>query len=175
MTLEKHIIDTMKEWQTKIGNFDTSVRLYYPRESLCVYLGLQENIANDELKKSIMKYLREEAAFLGEVAVSYNKERFCIEVGKKGCNYVEHNVPEPEFLSRFLKALSTQDMKKILNVFDQYANEHHTTYICDKENHGLGTVIYFENQMVEAYVYCLEQDVFGITYHRFTMNDYARL
>ena len=28
MTLEKHVIDTVKEWQTKIGTDDAGVRLY---------------------------------------------------------------------------------------------------------------------------------------------------
>ena len=38
MTLKKHIIDTIKEWQLKIGNIDTDIRLYYPKSSLCDYM-----------------------------------------------------------------------------------------------------------------------------------------
>ena len=34
MTLEKHVIDTVKEWQTKIGTDDAGVRLYYPKVSM---------------------------------------------------------------------------------------------------------------------------------------------
>ena len=40
MTLEKHVIDTVKEWQTKIGTDDAGVRLYYPKVSMCGYLKL---------------------------------------------------------------------------------------------------------------------------------------
>ena len=38
MTLEKHVIDTVKEWQTKIGTDDAGVRLYYPKVSMSEYL-----------------------------------------------------------------------------------------------------------------------------------------
>ena len=47
MTLEKHVIDTMKEWQIKIGSFDSNIRLYYPKKSLCRYLDLNIDIDNN--------------------------------------------------------------------------------------------------------------------------------
>lgn len=175
MTLEKHIIDTMKEWQMKIGSLDSGMRLYYPKGSLCDYLHLEKGIKNEALKEHIEKYLSGNAAHLGAVAVSYEGDRFCLFVGKEGCAHVEQAVPEPEFLTKFLAALKLQDMDAIRGVFREYAQQHGTTVHCEKEEDGIGTALYFENEDVEPYVYCVEENEFGITYHRFAKSDFGSL
>ena len=38
----------------------------------------------------------------------------------------------------------------------------------DREAEGMGCVFCFENDDFEPYVYCVESDEFGLTYHRFT-------
>ncbi len=40
---------------------------------------------------------------------------------------------------------------------------------------GLGSVFYFEKDSTERYVYCVEDDDFGLTYHRFTRKEYEDL
>lgn len=176
MTLEKHVMDTMKEWQIKIGSFDSNIRLYYPKVSLCRYLNWNMDMDNEQLSKSIEKYFAEEVKYLGNVTVSAEQDRFCILVGKEGCDYVEKKVPEPEFLARFLEVLKSQNMQDILNFFKEYARQHGTTCITTQEDEeGLETVVFFENEDVEPYVYFLDQNEFGITYHRFSKDDYMDL
>ena len=172
MTLGKHVTDTIKEWQLKIGSLDSDIRLYYPKTSLCRYLNLNIDIDNALLSKYIEKYFEDEIKYLGKVAVSANQDRFCILVGKQGCDYVEKKVPEPEFLVKFLEVLKCQSMKNILEFFEEYAKKHRTC-VCTKKEEDSGTVFYFEDEHVEPYVYCIDQNEFGITYHRFAKDDYT--
>lgn len=175
MTLKKHIIDTIKEWQLKIGNIDTDIRLYYPKSSLCDYMEVPESVSDDDLLEMLSDYMKNKAEELGNVNITYNKDRYCIEVLDKGCKYVEDNIDTPEFLTAFLAALKTQKFEEILEVFKRYARENNTELVFEKETDGLGTVLYLKDENVEPYVYCVEQDDFGITYHRFAKDDYLQL
>lgn len=38
--LERHVTDTIKEWEMKLGAINTELRLYYPTVSLEELLGL---------------------------------------------------------------------------------------------------------------------------------------
>jgi len=40
--LEKHMIDTVKEWQMKIGYQEGSMNLYYPADALAELLEIPE-------------------------------------------------------------------------------------------------------------------------------------
>ncbi len=175
MDLKSHIIDTIKEWQLKIGEMDQSIRLYYPKESLCNYLG--EDKAMDIIKLSplVEDYLSSYATYLGKINVSNDGDRFCLEIPVEGCKYVEENIDVPEFLNDFLTVLKNQNMGSIRELFRVYANKHKTSFMEAKEDDGLGTVFYFVDEKVDPYVYCVEQDVFGITYHRFARIDYEEL
>ena len=175
MTLEKHVIDTMKEWQIKIGSFDSNIRLYYPKISLCRFLNLSIDIDNEELSSYIEQYFTEKIKYLGNVTVSANQDRFCIMVGKEGCDYVEKKIPEPEFLVKFLEILKSQKLQDILDYFREYAIKQGTCVCVEKEEGGLETVLYFADEHVEPYVYCIDENEFGITYHRFTKEDYVDL
>ena len=175
MTLEKHIVDTIKEWQMKIGVSKEVLRLYYPKESICLYLQLPENTENALLQQKTESYIREHASYLEGTRVSYQKDRFCVAVSEAGSRYVAEHVELPSFLVLFLAAIKKQDMEAVRSVFRDYAREHHGTYIEDREEDGLGTVFYFEQEELDAYAYCVEQDVFGVTYHRFAREDYERL
>ena len=47
--LKRHIYDTVKEWQMKIGSLDESIGLYYPAESLKSLLGLEQSATRRQL------------------------------------------------------------------------------------------------------------------------------
>lgn len=49
--LERHIIDTIKEWQMKIGYKEENMRLYYPDVSLIGMLELPDGTTEKELKR----------------------------------------------------------------------------------------------------------------------------
>ena len=48
--LERHIIDTVKEWQMKIGYRSEEMKLYYPDVSLAGLLELAEGWTESSLK-----------------------------------------------------------------------------------------------------------------------------
>lgn len=175
MTLEKHVIDTMKEWQVKMGSLDSNIRLYYPKASLCRYLSLSMEIDNKELSEYMEQYFDSHAKYLGRVTVHAEHDRFCVMVGKEGCDYIEKKVPEPEFLTKLLKVLKNQKMQNIIQFFEEYARMHGTDICIRNEEGGLETVLYFEDEKVEPYVYCIDANEFGITYHRFTKDEYMDL
>ncbi|MCI8484458.1 MAG: DUF3877 family protein [Lachnospiraceae bacterium] len=172
MTLKKHVIDTMKEWQMKIGRFDSDLRLYYPKGSLCDYLNLDREMENEALAQAVKQYFAEEAEVLGEIHIEPGQARFCILVGKEGCAYVEQNVPEPEFLTKFLEALKSQKMSKVCECFEIYGQKYGTKVCRESEKDDGGTLFYFEDENVDPYRYCVDENEFGITYHRFTKSDY---
>ena len=175
MTLKQHVTDTMKEWQLKLGASDHSMGLYYPKQSLCRYLGLPDTVPDAMLVKQTIQYFQEQAPELGTISVQPHRDRFCITVADEGMHYVETQVAVPEFLRDFLAALKTQRMDEVISVFHAYATRTGERVIQEKEDDGLGTVLYFDRGQADPYVYCVNQDVFGITYHRFAKEDFEQL
>lgn len=175
MTLERHVIDTIKEWQTKIGTDDAGVRLYYPKASMCGYLQLPAEEPSEKICQEAELYFRQNVPELGTVQVTEKADRFCIYVGADGCDYVNREVPVSEFLDGFLKVLKSQDMQQVRAYFASFAKTHGTTVIEEDDEEDLGTVLSFADKNVEPYLYCIADDQFGITYHRFTRDDFESI
>lgn len=176
--LERHITDTVKEWQMKIGYKEENMRLYYPDVSLIGMLELPENTTEEGLKAALQEFVQETGSRLGEIEISNVADRYCLNIPAKGCRYIAEHVQDSELLKRLLVVLSRHenDMAPVKKVFEEYAAEHHGS--CteeDRESEGLGYVFYFEDEEIDPYVYCIEQDDFGITYHRFAKSDYEKL
>ena len=112
MTLEKHVIDTVKEWQTKIGTDDAGVRLYYPKVSICGYLKLPVEEDSEKICQEAEAYFEKSVPELGHVTVTEKADRFCVFVSPEGCDYIQREIPVSEFLEGFLKVLKTQDMQQ---------------------------------------------------------------
>ena len=168
--LEKHIVDTVKEWQMKIGFQEGGMELYYPKKSLMEALEVRENLheALHEFKKAVRPRLV-------KIEISHKGERYCLEVSEKGCRYIAEVIPKPEFLSRFLEVITKREntMNEVRECFREYAKEKGTAAVEKNEMvHELGRVFYFENEKIEEYVYCVEENEFGLTYHRFSREDY---
>ncbi|SFQ45766.1 Signal transduction histidine kinase [Lachnospiraceae bacterium XBB1006] len=171
MTLKQHILDTLKEWQVKLGDLDHSICLYYPREVILHYLWLEKETPCEEVVACLKEYLAKELPMLGEVQVEGQQIRCALKVGETGIRYVEDVMPQPEFLTGFLEVLKSQDMVEIYRYFHTYAKAHHTKVGISTEEEELGYIFYFKNEDVEPYVYCLEESELGITYHRFARED----
>ena len=176
--LERHIIDTIKEWQMKIGYKEENMRLYYPDVSLIGMLELPEGTTEKELKKNLAVFAEIVSERLGQIEISNVGDRYCLNVPVEGCRYISENVPDSELLKNLLVVLNRRenDMDQVRRVFEDYATEHQG--ICveeDHENEGLGLVFYYTSEETDPYVYCMEQDDFGITYHRFSRSDYNKL
>lgn len=176
--LEKHIVDTVKEWQMKIGYMEENMKLYYPEVSLLSLLQLNENTSKQELDLALQNFSRETKERLGGVRISNEGGRYCIEVPAAGCRYIKEQVPDSEFLGMLLKVITTpgNTMKEVRACFAAFADRHGLSYREEKSlDDETGRVFYFEPNEEEKYVYCVEEDDFGLTYHRFTGEDYERL
>ena len=172
MTLEKHVIDTVKEWQTKIGTDDAGVRLYYPKASVCGYLKLPIEEDSEKICQEAEAYFKKHVPQLRSVEVTEKADRFCVFVGPEGCDYINREIPVSEFLEGFLKVLKTQDMQQVYGYFEAFAKANGTTVCEEDDEEDLGTVLSFADKNVEPYLYCVTDDQFGITYHRFTKDDF---
>lgn len=171
--LEKHITDTVKEWQLKIGLQQGDMKLYYPAHSLALLL------EEENLSQALEAFAREVKTRLGEVKITAAKDdRYCVSIPQEGCRYIEEQVPDPELLKNLLAIVTTpgKTMEDVQQCFDSYAKEQQTKAISKNEaSHGLGRIFYFEDEAADAYVYCVEENEFGLTYHRFSREDYEEL
>ncbi|MDO4521815.1 MAG: DUF3877 family protein [Eubacteriales bacterium] len=169
--LLEHICDTVKEWQLKIGYSPEHMKLYYPDTSLRLLLEL----GDADLDTGLREFVKAVKDRLGDVAISSDekKERYCIDIPPEGVTYIAREVPDSEFLKEFLKVTTTpgstmEDVGRCFEKFGAYTAENHG-------EDGLGQVFSFVDQTIDKYVYCVELDGFGMTYHRFDRRDYSAL
>ena len=80
--LKRHIYDTVKEWQMKIGSLDESIGLYYPAESLKSLLGLPR-------AGNWMERLRN---FAGKFIRNWEKLLFHVRVNVIALRYLKRDV-----------------------------------------------------------------------------------
>lgn len=172
--LLQNIYDTIKEWQIKIGYQKESMGLYYPASSLKGLMGLPENISISELLKNLDIFLEENANTLGKAVVSNQEDRICLQIPKEGTAYVHEQIPASPFLKDFIQKITIPGctLEEIKKVFYKYS-----TNIVEKDgiHDGLGRIFYFEDETIDPYIYCLEFDEFGATYHRFDKLDFEHL
>ena len=100
--LERHIIDTVKEWQMKIGYRSEEMKLYYPDVSLAGLLELADGWTEASLKEALQEFSKETKERLGGVQISNVKDRYCVAVPAAGCTYIHENEPDSAFLRSFL-------------------------------------------------------------------------
>lgn len=101
--LEKHITDTIREWQVKIGYEGGTMKLYYPAESLRRSLSLDET---EDLDAALAAFCKEVQPRLGILAISAVKDRYCVEIPEEGCSYIEREIPVPELLQNLLQVIT---------------------------------------------------------------------
>lgn len=172
--LLKNIYDTIKEWQTKIGYQEENMELYYPASSIKRLMKLPDNMSLPELLKKLDIFLEENAKTLGKVEISNQKDRICLKISKEGTAYVHEQVSISSFLVDFIKKITMPGctLEEIKKVFYKYSTD-----VVEKDgiHNGLGRILYFEDETIDPYVYCLEFDEFGATYHRFDKLDFEHL
>lgn len=176
--LAQHMVDTVKEWQCKIGVRKEKMDLFYPLESLKELLQLDPAASTEELEKALTEFQKENESLFGKLYFWKEKERYGIEITEDGVIHIAETIPDPEFLERFLKVIQNpaSNMDDVCNCFRQFAKEKEDVLHQENMVHdGLGSVFYFEKDSTERYVYCVEDDDFGLTYHRFTRKEYEDL
>lgn len=177
MKLEKHIIDTIKEWHLKIGYQKENIRLYFPLESVKSFLNIdaEEKSSAESLCDIVQSYLLEKMSMMGSVKVSQQENRFCIEISKELNEYIAKHIEPSEFLQKFLKVLSSGHIEEVRKLFQDYAEQKQGHYVEEPHEGEGGIAFSFQEERIDPYVYCVEQDDFGLTYHRFVKKEYEKL
>ena len=169
--LEKNVCDTLKEWELKIGYGKEPVELYYPAESLCCLLGLPQE-QKGRLQEALALFSRNVQERFGEVEITHNQDRYCIRIPESGLKYVRDHVMASPFLIKFLETVqrSESTMASVEQLFWEFSRQ-----VVKQPGEDGALIFFFEDQAVDEYVYCVEEDAFGLQYHRFTRTDYKNL
>lgn len=168
-SLEKHIIDVIKEEQIKLGYRSETIRLYYPMESINNLLGTDYSL--EELPGVLNQFRESVSSRLGNVGHSNVDRRFCFTIPPEGVTYVHEEVEDRYFLKEFIEKMSNHNitLNEILEVFHKYS-EH---VICSEMDHGeFDYLVYFQDEDPDSYRYCLKFEEGHVIYHRFTKEDY---
>ncbi len=173
--LTESIVDQIKEAQIKLGYAKETVRLYYPAQSLCAQMGI-EPMSPEQL----VDCLRETAALsdtpLGRLEFTAHKGRIEVKVPPEGAEYVHREVPDPKFLTELIGFFSGHphcNLADIRRIFARFCED----YVCEKMPEGtdFDYVLYFPDASVDAYYYCVKEEMGHTIYHRFTKEDYQAL
>ncbi|WP_455714828.1 DUF3877 family protein [Anaerosporobacter sp.] len=171
--LEKNVIDTIHEWQVKLGYTEEMIRIYYNRDSLehLVKLSLPTVV---EAKEFLIDWRETVKDRLGKVHLSNKEERFCIGVPADGTKYVYEKKKESTFLTDLMKVLKEPSctIEQILGVFKKQS----PNVVCEKvTGEEFDYVIYYEDYALDSFRYCFSFGQMGAFYHRFSEYDYQTI
>ena len=172
MNLEQNLYDTVREWQLKIGYQTEEMRLYYPEESLLELLDTTKEALPEKAKAFAAQMKRK----LGEVQIiptGKNDGRWCVCIPPQGVAYVWEHVPEPAFLKTFLAVIKAPGAKlsDVEQLFAATSSGQARSLQTEPDAKGF----WFADGRPDPYVYHVEEDDFGLEYHRFTRKSYETL
>ena len=172
LLLENNVIDTIHEWQVKLGYTEEMIRIYYNRDSL-EHLVKWELPTVKEAKEFLIAWRESVKNHLGEIHLSNKEERFCIGIPVTGTKYVHEQRKGSRFLIDLMEVLKEPSctIEKILEVFKKQS----PNVICEKATgEEFDYVIYFEDD-VDSFRYCFSLGEMGAFYHRFSEYDYQTI
>lgn len=168
--LIRNIADQVKEAEIKLGYSGGSMRLYYPAESLCAVLGVEQADA-----QTLAERLSAEFADtpLGRLGFGVSAGRVEIRVPPEGVVYVHEQMPEPAFLKALIEFFrdhhhcTLEELKRLFGGFS-------ADYACEvlPEGADFQYLLYFPDGQVDSHYYCISDEMGHMTYHRFTKEDY---
>lgn len=169
--LEKNLCDTMKEWELKIGCSSEPLELYYPAETLSSLLQISKGDMQ-LLSEALEVFCEQVRERLGILKISRTGDRFCIRIPKEGSLYVKEHIKANPFLIRFLEVINKPEssLTDVEQVFYEFSGQ-----VVKKQEAEGEFVFFFQDPEIDEYVYCVEEDEFGLEYHRFTRADYQAL
>lgn len=171
--LENNVIDTIHEWQVKLGYTEEMIRIYYNRDSL-EHLVMLQLPTIKEAKSFLIAWREQVKSHFGEVHLSNNGERFCIGIPAEGTKYVHEQRKGSTFLIDLMEVLkeSSCTIEQILEVFKKQSSG----VICEKAtDEEFDYVIYYEDEDVDSFRYCFSLGEMGAFYHRFSEYDYQTI
>lgn len=164
-----NIVAVIEEGQLKLGYRPETIRLYYPLDSLNLFLGTQLDAQG--MMGALGAFAAQHAEQLGEVTVSRKGKRFCLAVPPEGAAYVDAGTDKNGFLAKFIAMIARHGTKieEVIALF-----EAHSSCVCVHELHNgeFDYLIRFEDGKPDAFYYCITDEGCHLTYHRFTREDY---
>ncbi|MDF2484932.1 MAG: hypothetical protein K0R46_1100 [Herbinix sp.] len=169
--LEKVICDTIKEEQIKLGYEKETIRLYYPMHSLAHIL--EEDITDvAKMDAALAAFATTVEDKLGRIQLSHSGDRYCVLIPPAGAAYVNENYGDNPFLQAFIDAVRKHDctLEQIMEVFHAFSDQ----VECEKsESDEFDYIIYFKDNAIDDYRYCIKFDLGHTSYHRFSKKDFA--
>lgn len=171
--LEKNVIDTIHEWQVKLGYTKEMMRIYYNRDSLEHLVGMEFD-TNEEAKEFLIEWRESVVGRLGKIRLSNNGQRFCIAVPVEGIEYVYKYKQGNAFLVELMEVLKkpTVTIEDVVAVFKKQSND----VIVEKADHDeFDYVVYYKDNEDDKFRYCFSFGEMGAFYHRFLEYDYSTI
>lgn len=170
----QNIKDQIKEAQMKLGYVKESLRLYYPVDTLKAMLRV--DVSNEEEMMKILDNEVFQCTELGELGFSAHKQRIEVSVSPEGAEYVHKNMEEPKFLKAMIEMFRVNHhcrMEDIEELFRSFSSE----YVCKEmlKDSDFDSVFYFTDWKIDAYYYCIKEEMGHTIYHRFTREDMVEL
>ncbi len=171
MNLQQNIIDNVLECQVKLGIASMPVSFYYPDTSLCQLLGCKA----ENLQEACKEFCQETLDTLGGIVireVSSEPGRYGITVPSTGVDWINAHFKASDFTKAFVEIIKKpgQTLDGMVDFFKSFSEN----VIVDKESPD-EWAISFADDRVDPYVYHIEENVFGLEYHRFTKEAYSVL
>lgn len=173
--LEENLTDVILEAQLKLGYDGGSMSMNYPLQSLNRLLGTSAD--GDGMKTLLDGFADYAQERLGRVEYSrHDGDIFRLCVPEKGVKYIHELSGNSSygFLAELIEQIKQPGttMEQVLGVFHRHSDKVHVE---DSNNNEFDKLVYFEDGIPDDHFYCLTDEVFCVTYHRFTREDYADL
>ncbi len=172
--LEQNLIDQMKEAQLKLGFEEETMRLYYPVASLNLLLGTKHETAK-EMVTELVKLFADGKSVLGDMSFRVSAGRIEVSVPPEGARYVHEHMGDIAFLKAIIDLFSDPHGKSVEDVKAVFAR--FGAYVCEEmpEGSDFDEALHFEDPSVDAYYYCVKEEMGHLIYHRFLKEDYQKL
>lgn len=169
--MERDLIDNILESCVKLGFADTPITFYYPETSLTELFGC----GRDEIPSAIAEFRKSEQDHFGDIvfeALHDEKRRYAVKVPAEGTEWVHANFKPSAFIEEFVKEIKrpVNTLDSIADFFRKFSPKVDISKISSDE-----WALSFADEDIDPYVYHIEQNVFGLEYHRFTREAYRNL
>lgn len=175
----QNMTDQIKEAQLKLGYARETMRLYYPLSSLNAMLETQETDIRElaqRMKHELEKKAQETGySALGGTQIRIHADRIVFTIPPEFVEYVHQTVPDPAFLKELIQLFQEKHActkEEITAVFEKFG-----AYECRQMPDGMDFdyVIYFTDSRIDAYDYCIREEMGHTIYHRFARADFEAL
>lgn len=173
--LISNMIDQMVEAQIKLGYSRETITLYYPLDSLNRILETSYE-SGAQMAEELMEAFRKMENPLGAIQVTACGSRIGVILSPEAGAYVHENIEKPAFLVELIHLFernhhcAIEEIQALFGKFD-------SNFVCEKmpEDGEFDYVLFFPDQKVDSYFYCIRMEMGHTIYHRFLEEDYKKL